>query len=419
MAKPAIPGASPEPLSKIMAVYGDPKAQVKVVTVSVKKRDGGRVNMVEMRWTEDGQRRRLKLKDNAQNRAHLRQGAQQKADELRRIKSEPRPTEATLRTAWGYYESNSTFARIAPATQAMYRAGWQRFERLAGGSSVQPEALEFVDLDAIWKAMLSEVMPATAKLAFKAAKIVLRYCYSRKLIARFPFEGYRASLTPDDRARKYLPAAYSPEDVQLMLRQISPQSKRDWRIHSLLQFQSTQGPRIEQVCSVVWENVFLQSTDKYPWGYIRWPALGTGNKTREYRVQPLLPDGRAALLTAKWWNDQRETPSKWVWPAARAEYRSRPKGDLPFAKGSFIAALHRLERKAGIARKGWRASHGLRRHAAIMFYYLSGRSVKAAMDWIGDSIDRADDYLRDEMGGVLEAVGDVEAVLKHAVYVRS
>jgi hypothetical protein len=88
----------------------------------------------------------------------------------------------------------------------------------------------------------------------------LRYCYSHKLIARFPFDGYRASLTPDDRARKYLPAAYSSDDVQSMLRHISPQSKRDWRIHSLLQFQSTQGPRIEQACSVLWENVFLQST---------------------------------------------------------------------------------------------------------------------------------------------------------------
>jgi integrase len=251
-------------------------------------------------------------------------------------------------------------------------------------------------------------------LAFKAAKIVLRYCYSRKLIACFPFEGYRAALTPDDRARKYLPAAYSAEEVQAMLRQVSPQSKRDWRIHSLLQFQSTQGPRIEQTCSTLWENVFLEPTEKYPWGWVRWPARGTGNKTREHRVQPLLPDGRAALLTAKWWNDQQATPSKWVWPAGRSVYRGDLKGDAPFEKGSFIAALHRLEKKAGIARKGWRASHGLRRHAAIMFYYLSGRSVKAAMDWIGDSIDRADDYLRDEMGGVLDAVADLDVVLQHS-----
>ena len=49
-----------------------------------------------------------------------------------------------------------------------------------------------------------------------------------------------------------------------------------------------------------------------------------------------------------------------------------------------------------------------------MFYHVSGRSVKAAMDWIGDSIDRADDYLREEMGSVLDAVADVDAVLQHS-----
>jgi hypothetical protein len=36
------------------------------------------------------------------------------------------------------------------------------------------------------------------------------------------------------------------------------------------------------------------------------------------------------------------------------------------------------------------------------------------MDWIGDSIDRADDYLRDEMEGVLNTIGDVGALQNHA-----
>jgi hypothetical protein len=36
------------------------------------------------------------------------------------------------------------------------------------------------------------------------------------------------------------------------------------------------------------------------------------------------------------------------------------------------------------------------------------------MDWIGDSIDRADDYLRDEMEGVLETVGDDRLIVQLA-----
>ena len=117
--------------------------------------------------------------------------------------------------------------------------------------------------------------------------------------------------------------------------------------------------------------------------------------------RPMTDAAYSALLTARWWRDHLGSESPWVF------FKGLERDAAPYTYQAANIALRKLEEKAGIQHKKYRAFHGLRRMVVGNRRQETG-DIALALLWVGDhDLDQAKAYNK-ERADELKQLADGE-----------
>jgi integrase len=279
----------------------------------------------------------------------------------------------------------------APATLRNFRHRWDRFERFVGRNTSARLVTEET-LDEFRKKMRAAGVVTNQRTeTVKTVKQCFRWARRRKLIAENPIADYTIKLAKTERVVEV--PEWSPDDTARLGAQLlaegASRSSRHWRLEVGFFLAASQGPRVNALLHLAWDDVNLSGVEiRHPSqaGVVLPPRTVWWNpaydKTSSERVQPLTRGAVRALRLARVWRARIAYDGPWVFAPARA--RSAAKRES-WGYGAANRALRELCGRCAPAVE-WvkgRAFHGFRKHSAGEIHRLTG-SERAAADWIGD-----------------------------------
>jgi integrase len=281
---------------------------------------------------------------------------------------------------------------LRPRTQILYAQRWRRFEDF-----VQPdtpaERVTLAVVDEFWLECVKEaqIAPNQARACITVAKLAYRWAESRDLIRVNKVSAWKM---PEGEHNKPLQIdEYRSDDAERMLRECSPQDHRTWRPSVLLTLLADHGFRINAALHLRWDDVDLEA------GTIR--LRPEWDKRKRGWTRPMTVAAYSAMLTARWWRDHLESEAPWVF------FKAKDAAAKPYGYQAAHAALLKIEEKAGIPHRKYRAFHGLRRMAVGNVRQQTG-DVTLGLLWVGDhDVRQAAAYSKerpDEIGAVAAGI---------------
>jgi integrase len=279
----------------------------------------------------------------------------------------------------------------APATLRNFRHRWARFEAFVGRNTsarlITEETLD--EFRARMRAL--KVVTNQRTETIKAVKQCFRWARRRKLIAENPIADYTIKLSKSEKIAEV--PEWSPIDTARLGGQLlaegASRSSRHWRLEVGFFLAASQGPRINALLHLAWDDVNLSGKEaRHPSaaGVVLPPRTVWWNpafdKTGSERVQPLTRGAVRALRIARVWRARIEYAGPWVFAPARVS--SAKQGE----SWGYSAANYALRELCDRCQPAvdWvkgRAFHGFRKHSAGEIHRLTG-SERSAADWIGD-----------------------------------
>jgi integrase len=298
---------------------------------------------------------------------------------------------ATVRDVWTAYWSMRRDG-LRPRTQILYAERWERFERVALPET-PAERVTLAVVDEFWKdALASGTAPNQVRACITVAKLAFRWAESRELIAV-----NKVALWKMPDGEQYRPKQideYRSDDADRMLAHCSPQDHRTWRPSVLLTLLADHGFRINAALHLTWSDIDFAA------GMIR--LRPEWDKRKRGWERPMTDAAYAALLTARWWATHLKSAAPWVF------FKGHEANDAPYTYQAAHIALLKLEERAGIPHKKYRAFHGLRRMAVGNVRQQTG-DVSLGLLWVGDhDVRQAAAYSKerpDEIRRVSDQVG--------------
>jgi integrase len=280
---------------------------------------------------------------------------------------------------------------VAKTTLRNFWHRWSRFEAFVGrNTSARLITEETLDE---FRARMRVLKVATNQRTetVKAVKQVFRWARRRKLIAENPIADYTIKRAKSEKLAEV--PEWSPVDTtrlgaQLLAERAS-RSSRHWRVEVAFFLASAQGPRINALLHLQWDDVNLSGeTVRHPSaaGVVLPPRSVWWNpefdKMDEERVQPLTRGAVRAIRIARVWRARLGYAGPWVFVPARADRLETGESWGYQAANYALRALCDRCTPAVEWVKG-RAFHGFRKYSAGEIHRLTG-SERAAADWLGD-----------------------------------
>jgi hypothetical protein len=373
---------------------------------------------VEVHYKDGRARRRKEIFGNdRKGRADAIAWAEAYRDERKRLGAARADT--THLELWKAYTESPAWHDLRDKTKINYTERWNRWTRFRGnGTRVDDTTLHHIDRF-LTAAREQKYAINQIRQVLNVARVVFNWGQTRKLVAENVFGGWRWK-TPKD-AVVLEPEEYTEEEFGQILAQLSPQDSRRWRAWVCLMIAGHHGGRANAVLNMVAEPVVD--------GDLVWPA-GFQKNGKEL-VQPLTWDLVAALETARYW--RRKLGYRGQWLIAGGTYKTRGEtreldewmkdpahkrvgtgagtprvvADKPFSYSGLYSMLIKAEQRAGVTHKNRRAFHGVRKMNAGNIADKTG-DARLAMEWIGDDIRQAPNYLKrraDRLDRAAEAAG--------------
>lgn len=303
----------------------------------------------------------------------------------------------TLRALWEAYTASPTYLQLRPATRINYTARWRKWE-LFMGAEAKAEDTTLLHVDQfLARAIEAGTSRNQARQVINVARVVYRYGETREMLVRNRLHLYRWS-EPKDELQPLEPGEFLIGEWEKILAQLSPQSGGRWRAHVAILLAGSHAVRANAVRHLRWSDI--------SGGNIIWP--GKWQKNGKEHVQPLTWDAVSALETARYWRQRSGYTGPWVLYAgggrkklgpvvlgSKRGYRKgrTPEQDTPITYQALWVALRKAEERAGLEHEPYKALHGFRRGAAGNMAEQTG-DARLAMEWLNDSVQQADGYLK-------------------------
>ena len=295
---------------------------------------------IEARWRVAGERKQRSWPDTA---AHRREAIAW-AEAFARAREERQQPVDLLSVAklWERF-CEAEFPQLRPRTIAFYQDSWKFWalfvghERIAEDLGMQTVTSFRAHLEGDRGLGIN-----STRRIIQTVKTVYAWGYRQRLLTRNELRDFRFKVAKEKRPAS--PGEYRREELEAILRELPLDRATTWRAHGVLALCGFQGARVNAVLHLRWDDVDL-GTGTLIWR-ARWDKLG-----RE-ETQPIRPAARAVLERLRSWT---EGPG-WLFPPALRTSRLET-----FSVQSVWAALMGAEKRAGVAHKGYRAMHGLRR----------------------------------------------------------
>ena len=276
----------------------------------------------------------------------------------------------TVHELWARFVAGDT-DHLRARSIVNYRAQWDKFE-LFVGAEMRADEVTFDHMDGFRKELrkLGHVAEQIRRM-LATVRQVFRFGVQRKLVGGEHVSGvlaYRFKRAKDDVSVEA--GEFSIDEARRVLAQLDPRDARYWRPFVATWLFAVAGPRSSAALALEWRDIDFAART------ITWrPEL---DKQGKKRVQPVPEVVLEALWVAYGWRTayQYEGPYVFFRPGAtavefdarkpRAYVRARRAGkasreDKPYGITSYIKALHKAEKRAGVTPKKWRAGHGFKR----------------------------------------------------------
>lgn len=273
----------------------------------------------------------------------------------------------TVHELWLAYKA-ANFDRLRPRTRVLYESRWKRWELFYGADSVAQDA-GLHDFDRLRAALTIALNQRRAVIT--VVKLVFKWGRERGVLERNDVAGYVFKFPKDQQPLQA--AEYSQDEYDAILKALGTPNAKNWRAITALTIAGHQGARIKAVLHLRWEDI----GDSITW-------QGAYDKTGQTWSQPIREETRKALALA--FQCKPKAFSPWVLPGLK---------DRPYRYQSLWYQLSEAEKRAGLQRLPYRATHGLRRKVVGDVFGVTG-SIELAGEFIGQKeVETTRGYLRD------------------------
>lgn len=358
-------------------------------------------------WYEESLPRQKDFRRNREGKAE----AKAFAEAFWSLRDKEQPSVETVRSIWLAFTRSNDFAVLSDRSKFLYTKHYERWENFIGPNKLVA-SLTHSDVDEYFLDSANAKKKLGKKRSINQLKkeislvgLVYRWAKRRGEVASNPLAEYRRAEKKGEKIQEK-PGEFTPKEFAEILSQLDPQDPYRWRAASALLLIGETGARISAALQLKRENVEIDGAG----GLIRWPK--DTNKTRREYLQPLTHGALSALLTARFWQDKRQSKSEYVFPTGQPSRRSE--GFL--TKSALLSALSRAEARANIPHRHLRGAHGLRRMIATSIATETGNIV-AAMQWIGDEdVRQAKSYLERRMSKLEETAQTLSVLGSSGVF---
>lgn len=346
----------------------------------------------------DGAKRRRVFPGDKAGKAEASAFAEAFVEERRRLADGParKPIpRTTVRQLWTAFTEAPAFSNLRPKSRINYAERFGKWERYIGKDAIA-DLTTLHDVDGfIQRAAVAGMAINQVRQCLNVARIVYNWGQTRKLVAVNELALHRWKRPKD--AVVHEPEEYSDAEYVALLRVVSPQDTRTWRLWVALMLAGHHAQRANAVLHLRWRDIDTED-DR-----IIWPA--EYQKSGDDLTQPLTWEAVAAFETARYWirlptgraftkmnHHQRLTAeaisrTPWVLPGQND-------GSEPYGYQALWRALRAAETRAGVEHRPYRALHGFRKMVAGNVADRTGDD-RLAMEWIGDKdMKQARAYLR-------------------------
>lgn len=290
----------------------------------------------------------------------------------------------TVRQLYLAYTASPAFSGLRPKSRINYAERFAKWERFIDKDTIA-EAVTLHDVDQFMQRAATAGMAINqVRQVLNVARIVFNWGQTRKLVAVNELALHRWKKPKDAVVNE--PEEYTDEEYSALLRVVSPQDARTWRLWVALMLAGHHAQRANAVLHLAWKDIDAEQ------GVIVWPA--EYQKSGEDLIQPLTWEGVAALETSRYWSRlptgraftrmnrrQRLTAESisrtpWVLPGQN-------NGSEPYTYQAMWRALRAAEERAGVEHRPYRAMHGFRKMVAGNVADRTG-DARLGMEWIGD-----------------------------------
>jgi len=298
---------------------------------------------------------------------------------------------------------------------------WGKFELFVGRSKVAHDVTRET-LDELKKALLQRHSPNQVRHILKTVTTVYLWGVDRDLVPPTKVTNYQIKFRRSALATAPKMAEYTEEERLAIIAALDPRSKKEWRAWVANTILAYCGPRADATLQLEIDDIDIDETS----GQIRWRP--ETDKMGTERLQPMPAPVVDALWVALGWRQYDRYEGRFIFYGAQRRTRGAPLrrhdqrhakarttlegvtvNEKPWSYQALNAAIHRAEKRAGIAHVKYRAAHGHRRGVAGDVHAATGSEKKAA-DWIGDKSVRVvrDRYLlerAEEQKGTAQLIG--------------
>lgn len=301
----------------------------------------------------------------------------------------------TVRQLWLAYTQAPAYTNLRPKSRLNYTERFRKWQQFIGADALC-ETTTLHDVDQfIQRAQTAGMVINQIRQVLNVARTIYNWGQTRKLVAVNELALHRWKRPKD--AVVLEPEEYTDEEFAKLLRGLSPQSPREWRVWVVLMLAGHQAQRANAILHLKWADIDIEE------GVINWPP--EFQKNGEPLQQPLTWEAVAAIETARWWvrlpegkafrkmnRHQRlvaESISRTAWVIP-----GHGDGTVPYTYQAMWRALRALEERAGVEHRPYRALHGLRKMVGGNVADRTG-DARLAMEYLGDKdMKMAKHYLK-------------------------
>jgi integrase len=313
--------------------------------------------------------------------------------------------ELTLRQVWEAY-ATANFPHLRSRSQQLYQQNFRRWALTWGWEFLADRTtLEMADEFRAASAKLG-LATSTIRKTIYDVKMVFAWAEQRELLQRNRLRLYRFKIAKEDRPKPV--DEYRAEEFALILSELNPRRRNNWRAYVALVLCGLQGARQHSVLHLKLDDIRLgyhaTTPDGLVWipGEITWQA--EWDKTGVERKQPLRFQAQMLIELALEWHERDALNGPWLFPTA-----SKKSKRATYSPQSLWAALVGAEARSGVPSIERRAAHGFRRMLAGDVHAETG-DFMLALQAIGDTDPRmAVRYLRTRQDRVLDAFTRIDA----------
>lgn len=307
------------------------------------------------------------------------------------------PVRLTVRALWTAYLAAES-EHLRPNTQRLYRDAWRTWEQFIGPDTIA-EDVSIPQIHEFRRALdARNLATATVKDCIRNVRIVYNWGERMELLTRNRWHLFVHKVAKEKRTKPR--AEYRADEFLAIWRAMDPAKSGQWRSWGLVGLLGIYGNRQNELLNLQWPWIVGETITIDP----------AVVKTGEERLLGIVPQAARILEVVRRAAHAEGYTGPYVFPpgqqdAQRRAAKANPSALAHYSIQSLTDAIHRAEKRAGVAQVKWRAGHGFRRglmgdladatgDVAFALQAIGDRDLRMAQHYRVRRDDRVDEAVR-------------------------